>query len=173
MSDRILGTLVVALLLGLAAPAASQDENAPKPCSTPEARQFDFWVGEWDLSWGETGKGSNTIRPVLDGCVILEQFDGTPAIKLQGWSVSSYNQAAGKWKQTWVDNQGGYLDFTGSYHDGEMALSRETVIEGEDALQRMVWYNITQDELDWRWERSFDEGKTWEVNWRIHYRRKQ
>jgi hypothetical protein len=35
----------------------------------------------------------------------------------------------------------------------------------------MVWYNITDDEFDWIWERSDDGGETWDVKWQIKYKR--
>ena len=55
-----------------------------------------------------------------------------------------------------------------------MILSRDaTSPEGEAIKQRMVWYNIGADELDWNWDRSKDEGKTWETLWAIHYTRKK
>lgn len=31
------------------------------PRSAPEARQFDFWIGEWELTWDKGGKGFNII----------------------------------------------------------------------------------------------------------------
>ena len=57
------------------------DVNKPMPCSAPEARQFDFWLGEWDLTWGKDGRGKNVITSIYDGCVIQERFDGRP-----GWT---------------------------------------------------------------------------------------
>jgi len=142
-----------------------------KPCSAPEARQFDFWIGEWDAAWGDDGKGSNIITAALDSCVILENFDGTPSTELRGMSVSTFDARAGKWKQTWVDNQGGYLDFVGEFKDGKMILQRQAIIEGKDVQQRMVWHNIAGKEFDWNWERS-DDGEAWKVLWQIHYTRK-
>ena len=135
-------------------------------------RQFGFWLGEWALTWGEDGKGTNTITAVLDGRVIQEAFDGTPAIALKGLSLSVYNSVLGKWQQTWVDNSGGYLDFVGEFADGKMILSREATIQGKPVKQRMVWYNITENALDWNWERSNDGGNSWQVVWQIHYQRK-
>ena len=80
---------------------------------------------------------------------------------------------AGKWKQTWVDNEGGYLDFVGEFKDGQMILGRAAVRpDGTKALQRMVFKNITHNEFDWSWESSTDGGKTWQVQWPIHYKRK-
>ena len=87
---------------------------------SPELRQFDFWLGEWDLTWGESGRGINRITAVLDNRVIQEEFDGTPSTPLRGLSVSTYNAQMGKWQQTWVDNTGSYLDFVGEFVDGKM-----------------------------------------------------
>jgi hypothetical protein len=43
-----------------------------------EARQFDFWIGDWDAVWGDNARGTNVVRAVLDNAVILENFDGRP-----------------------------------------------------------------------------------------------
>ena len=139
----------------------------------PAASQFDFWLGEWELTWGDSGSGTNTITAILDSMVIAENFDGTPSMPLIGKSYSVYVERQGKWKQTWVDNSGGYLDFVGEFVDGKMIFSRDAARpDGTPVIQRMVWHNIAQDELDWNWEASTDGGMSWNVNWKIHYRRK-
>ena len=93
---------------------------------------------------------------------------------LRGKSVSIFDVRAGKWKQTWVDNEGGYLDFVGEFSDGQMILGREVSLpNGAKNLQRMVFKNISKDELDWSWEASSDGGKSWQVVWPIHYRRRE
>jgi hypothetical protein len=154
--------------------AFAQENETQKepPCSSPEAAQFDFWVGKWNLTWGDNGKGTNSIKKIMDGCVVQENFDGTPSIQLKGMSVSTFSKQLGKWQQTWVDNSGGYLDFIGEFQDGKMILSRDFVKDGKKFMQRMVWYNISENEFDWNWERSDDNGQTWNVLWKIHYKRK-
>lgn len=134
-------------------------------------RQFDFWIGDWEVTWGEDDRGVNRIRAVLSDHVILENFDGAPSIPFQGMSVSVYNHILNRWQQTWVDNQGGYLDFCGEFKDDRMILEREAIADGAPIRQRMVWYHIERDSLDWNWERSDDQGQTWKVIWKIHYRR--
>ncbi len=132
--------------------------------------QFDFWVGDWILSW-EGGTGRNRIRAVLDGAVILEEFSADPPEELRGMSVSTVSSETGDWRQTWVDNTSGYLDFRGGMRDGEMILEREGLAKGETIRQRMVWTDITSGALTWRWERSDDQGATWRTLWLISYRR--
>lgn len=149
----------------------------PNPCTIAQQKQFDFWVGDWDLSWpgpkaGEVLRGTNNVKRILDGCVVQESFSGQSAIPLRGTSLSTFDAGSGRWKQTWVDNQGAYLDFVGEFKEGSLALQREAVgPDGRKFLQRMVWKNIKADELDWSWEASHDEGKTWQVLWPIHYKR--
>jgi hypothetical protein len=131
--------------------------------------QFDFWLGEWDVSWGEDGKGTNHVKKILDGKVIHEDFN---APDLHGISHSVYDPERKLWCQTWVDNNGTYLDFTGKFEDGKMILSRDAIVRGEACKQRMVWFNIEAKKFDWNWERSDDGGETWRTLWQIKYRRK-
>jgi hypothetical protein len=138
----------------------------------PEARQLDFWVGEWNLTWPKDGKGTNSIAFAFDSAVIEEHFSGENSIPLRGLSVSVYGPQRGKWLQTWVDNDGSYLDLVGSFKNGKMVMQRKATVKGKEVLQRMVWKNITHDAFDWSWERSSDGGSTWQVVWPIHYARK-
>ena len=149
-----------------------------KPCSASEFRQFDFWVGDWDLTWpGPQGQpelhGHNRIERELNDCVIHEHFSDQAEPPFQGTSVSTYSPKLAKWQQTWVDNQGSYLDFTGEFKDGQMVLTRGFDQQGKRVMQRMVFKNIKADSLDWSWERSDDGGATWKVVWPIHYQRRR
>jgi hypothetical protein len=153
--------------------------QAKTPCKEPEQKQLDFWVGEWTLTWpGQNGSaeghGTNSIKRILDGCVVEETFSGEDSIHLRGHSVSIFDATDNKWKQTWVDNEGGYLDFTGGMQDGQMSFWRNvTRTDGAKSISRMVWRNVTRDSFDWSWESSKDGGKTWQVMWPIHYQRKK
>ena len=153
------------------------------PCSEPEYNQMDFWLGEWELrsmildTSSESGwnieKAGNTIRKILDGCVIEENFDGsTLEGGLVGRSYSTYRKNDGKWYQTWVDNNGSYLPFIGIFEDDRTIFRMERERDGKKFLSQMVFYNIEQNSLTWDWESSRDNGKTWNLLWRIEYSRK-
>ena len=113
--------------------------------------QFDFWLGEWDVTWGEERKGTNRIERILDGRIIQENFI-TP--DLHGMSVSSHDPERGLWCQTWVDSNGSYLEFTGKFEEDRMILRRNAIVRGKAGKQRMVWYDIRAGKLEWNWERS-------------------
>jgi hypothetical protein len=175
----VLAFAQIALAQASSATRTPQPSQPPNPCTLAEQKQFDFWVGTWDASWpgakeGEVDHGSNQITRVLDNCVVQENFNGGDSMHLRGMSVSLFDPRSNQWKQTWVDNEGGYLDFVGEFKDGRMVLSREVIRpDGTHLRQRMVCKNITPTDFDWSWESSTDAGKTWQVQWPIHYQRRQ
>lgn len=62
-------------------------QNNVIPCSAPEARQFDFWVGEWNLYSADTLTGTNKIYKIMDGCAVQENFE----IKNKGYTGKSWS----------------------------------------------------------------------------------
>lgn len=138
----------------------------------PPEKQLDFWIGAWEVSWGEGQRGSNLVQRVLDGQVIQEDFDGTPAISFRGHSVSVYSSQHRRWRQTWVDTEGNYWHFLGGWQGDRFVLMADDVDQDRPVKFRMVFYNIARDALEWVWERSDDDGKTWVVKWQIHYQRR-
>jgi len=131
---------------------------------------LDFWIGDWTVSWPD-GTGTNQIRRILDDRVVEEVFechaeDGA----LYGRSLSVLDTADGLWKQTWVDSSGAYLDFVGVLVDGRISFQRSAAADNS-VLQRMVWLDVRADSFRWEWQRSTDQGATWEVTWPLTYRR--
>lgn len=161
--------MTVATLVG-ALSAGAQDA-----CTAPEHRQFDFWIGTWTVRWIDDDKreqhGRNRIARAHDGCVIVEQFDGRPGTPLTGTSLSIWVPAEKQWRQTWVDNTGSHLAFTGGWADGRMTLTRTAPEHGANVMQRMVFRDIGADSLVWDWESSRDGGATWALKWRLRYER--
>lgn len=145
-----------------------------KPCTAPEASQFDFWLGDWSLFSADTITGLNSIQKVMDGCTIQENFS-SERINYIGKSWSVYSPQRKIWQQTWVDNQGAFIYLTGEFKDGVMTLSTaaRNMPNGKEMISRMRFYNITKDNFDWTWEATTDAGATWQPNWQIHYVRKK
>jgi hypothetical protein len=160
----LLATLLLAALV--------QPAHAVAP-----AELFDFWVGDWVLTWknanGSTGQARNRVGKILDGKVIEENFEGDASAppRLLGRSLSVLD-SSGHWRQAWADNQGGFFALTGG-SDGETRFFATDFKPVGDQLkgQRMRFYDIHPDSFDWDWEGSSDGGKTWTLIWRLHYQR--
>jgi len=137
-----------------------------------DGTELDFWIGAWAARWGENGRGTNRISRILNGRVVFEEFEGAGRQdRLVGRSFSVYDADRRLWRQTWVDDQGSYLDFSGERVDDWFAFHRRSPEVGPANEQRMVFRDIAADSFRWTWEASEDGGASWSVRWEIDYRR--
>jgi hypothetical protein len=129
---------------------------APRPCSTLEHRQFDFWIGEWDV-FGPKGTqvGKSRIELHGQGCYLLENWTGGSGV--EGKSLNMYDTSDKKWHQSWYDSSGSRLDLTGGIVDGKMVLS------SADGSQRITWTPNPDGSVRQLWESSADKGKTFTI----------
>jgi len=149
----------------------------PVPCQAAEFRQMDFWVGDWDLTWltpnGATKSGKNTVtRSAFGDCVITENFDGAPGNTLKGMSVSTYSKPHGQWRQSWVDNQGGYFSLHGGLQPDDSFILEMDRLNNKGPYSRMVFEDIKADSLVWRWQGKTKDEDKWADQWVIQYKRR-
>lgn len=143
------------------------------PCDAPEAHQFDFWIGSWEVRTPD-GKvaGTNRIEPVLGGCALQEHWVG--ARGMTGTSLNMYIPSKGQWHQTWVDDHGTLLLLDGAYKDGAMVLSGESKPapgSSTPTRQRITWSRLDGGDVRQLWEQSQDGGATWTVVFDGRYHR--
>ncbi|NIV94632.1 tetratricopeptide repeat protein [candidate division KSB1 bacterium] len=139
------------------------DKNS-RPCEyDPKHREFDFWVGEWDV-YNKRGQkvGTNIITKDLNGCLIFEHW--TSAGGGSGKSMNYYDPGDGKWKQNWVAAGGGVVRYEGEVKDGTMHFKGESIRrDGTKELARVVLEPISEGRVHHLIEHSKDGGKTWYV----------
>jgi hypothetical protein len=164
---------LIALFLSLAA-------SSQKPCSSPEYRQFDFWIGEWE-AFGINGKkaGDSKISLILDSCIILEEWTSATVsrgIRYAGKSFNTWNAATGQWQQTWVDNIGGSTEFLeGRYENNKIVFISRPFLASKDtmAIRRLSFYNLAPDRVRQHGEISKDNRVSWRTEYDLEYRRKK
>ena len=132
-----------------------------RPCSTPEHRQFDFWLGRWEVHAAarpDAPPAHNVITSQHDGCVIQESYRSPTGYT--GSSLNYYDPGDGRWHQTWMDNQGQPLVLSGGLQGSSMVLRSDP--EGSP-LNRITWTPSADGTVRQLWERSGDGGDTWKV----------
>lgn len=154
-------------------------QTSKLPCSLPEYRQFDFWIGEWEAYAPNGNKGGDSkISLMLDSCTILEEWTSTglqKGLRYAGKSYNMYNAAQKKWQQYWVDNTGSITEyFNGHYEDGKMIVQTDNQKVNDTLwlIQKMTFYNLGPDKVRQHGENSNDGGKTWTTSFDLEYRRK-
>lgn len=74
-------------------------------CLGPAYRQFDFWLGNWDVYADTTFVGTNQVERELGGCVVEENWIDPSGSR--GRSLNVYDRSTGRWSQMWVGSNGG------------------------------------------------------------------
>jgi hypothetical protein len=158
-----------------AANAAQASSTPAGPCKLrAENRQFEFWIGEWDVkqtqSEGGPSVGTSRIESLVSGCIILENWES------QGFSGKSWNffdVGSGKWRQIWLDVTGRKAEFSGEYKDGAMRFQGEAITaKAQKVRSRMTFFNLGPNKVRQFAERSTDDGKTWTTTVDFIYLRK-
>jgi hypothetical protein len=154
---RKFASLVSLVLFAMAALPAQT--NKPAPCSAPEHRQLDFWVGDWDAFDVDNQKevaARAHISSILEGCSVMEdyqQIDG-----LHGESFSAYDASRKVWHQTWVTNRGSLLVVEGKMEGNKLVLKGTDHIRKADI--RVTWEHDGNGVRETAVATN-DGGKTW------------
>jgi hypothetical protein len=137
-----------------------------KPCmSIPKAREFDFWLGEWEVyltSNLNARAGTNKITLSSSGCVIEENWEAFNGPH-QGMSMNYFDPADSTWNQKWAGSGQDIQEFyDGVYKDGTMQFKFDTTSPtGARIDGKLTFTNISPDRVRQHAQQSVDGGKTW------------
>jgi hypothetical protein len=163
--------LVVALVAGDAGRASGQTPPPQLTCDGAEYRQFDFWIGEWDVTVRGQPAGTSVITSREKGCLIHEQW--TAVRGGTGQSMNFYDRSDGKWHQVWVASNGSVLRFSGGLERGSLAYTSEARRpDGTKVLHRLVFTPNEDGTVRQHWTSSTDDGTTWTDAFDGLYRRR-
>jgi len=180
MKQLINKSIFIALMLPLStlaettAGADAAEETPPSPCEQDERfREFDFWVGEWDVHDSKgTLVGENSITSKERGCLLVENWQG--ARGSSGMSINYLDRITDEWVQIWHAAGGYQIDIRGGLTDNGMLL-RGTIHyigTGQTAPFRGLWTPMPDGRVRQFFEQSNDDGETWEPWFEGFYTRK-
>ena len=150
-----------------------------QPCKhDAHFREFDFWVGEWDVRpTGQPAAGPparNTVTLEDNGCVVMEHWSAPSGSTGQSFNI--FDRSYSEWRQTWVDNVGGQHDYRGHL------VGKNMVFEGTTPAPRgkmgrvptrLTFFNLGADSVRQYSEVSADSGKTWQPSYDLMYVRRR
>jgi hypothetical protein len=158
-------------IVALTISASISPAAPPAPCSAPESRQFDFWLGDWQVHKPDGSfAGLNRVTREYGGCVVHEHY--ATGKGYSGESLNAYDAARKVWHQTWVDDSGLLLTLEGRWNGTSMVL--EGVAPGADgamAKQRITWTPNKDGSVRQLWETADSKG-AWSVVFDGQYTKK-
>jgi len=151
------------------------------PCRyDPKYRQFDYWIGEWDVVPNGSAPGTppaeNIVTLEHGDCIVHEHWKGGST----GESFNLYDASRQAWFQTWVDSTGGMHEYRGGLDDsGNMAFTAELAPNPGQAADehgrvptRLTFFRLGPDQVRQLSEQSTDGGKTWQTAYDLIYTRR-
>ncbi len=172
-------------------PATAQPRKDKTPaCTAPEARQFDFWIGEWnvqnwqrnpqlpnDATWYDTGVATNRVYAILDGCAIVEHWMGRLSYAtVHGFSVRAYDPEKDQWVLVlyWPQANGGVFGtLEGIFQHGRGEFfNTYTNAQGQQVENRYSFSDISPDGFRWDAATSTDSRITWKPGWIMEFTRR-
>jgi hypothetical protein len=166
MAMSRLHTAVLVLAVAAAIPSA-----AHAACDSPAHREFDFWLGEWQVHTPD-GKlaGTNRISAGYKGCVVHERYDTGRGYS--GESLNAYDPVRKLWHQTWVDSDGLTLLLEGGLRNGSMVLEGSTAnAAGAPTRHGVSWTPNRDGSVRQLWESTGAKGD-WTIAFDGRYSRK-
>jgi hypothetical protein len=165
--------ILAAVLLLQQTPPQQTPPKLPPCDSRAEAKQFDFWVGEWDVFVNGKLAGSNRIEKILNGCVLQENWEpagGGGTGKSWNW----YDIGDRKWHQLWLASGGApQLSLSGGLKDGAMTYEGTSIgPAGATIHNRLQFSKLPDGRVRQFWQQSPDGGKTWTTAFDGEYRPK-
>lgn len=175
-----LSTFTAAAVVAAALPAwcetgGSDADRKARPCAySAEARQLDFWIGDWAVTSNGAPDGESHVEKILNECVLFENWTGVRGFL--GKSFSIWDGSRKEWRQTWVDTSGSLIEFHGAFADKRMRFVAEVIQVGPDGQpqntqQRLTFFDQAGTVRQFG-EQSTDGGKTWTVSYDLLYTRK-
>ena len=179
--------LTVAMHAAPPQPAAPTTQPKPFDCSAAEYRQFDFWIGEWDVVNNPATVPANTPPPAPgrkpasnvverahNGCVLIENWDDR--VGGTGQSFNIFDRVTRRWHQTWVDSNGGLHNYWGELKDGNMVLTGEVPLPPAARVQgrrtiRVSFMPMGPDKVR-QFSEALNSDGTWSVNYDLIYTRR-
>jgi hypothetical protein len=155
--------LILTSAIRLAAPG-------PDSCATNSAnRQLDYWLGTWKI--GSSGNAHSTVTLSLDKCLVVENWDGGRGH--YGQNVFGYSADDRSWYGLFADNEGRVHVFTSGKVASDTAAFEGTSRgpNGEAVLNRVKIIRLNPNSVEQTWEKSTDNGTSWNVAFRGEYSR--
>ena len=143
------------------------------PCAyQAESRQFDFWIGDWDVTdnlHGHGPAGTSHVEAILGQCVIFENWSGR--LGGNGKSFNAWNPDKQCWQQNWMDDAGHVTNYGDGHRSGGQLQFIAEPRPGQPAglTNRLTFFSLGPDHVRQLFDHSNDGGRTWVADVDLDY----
>jgi len=183
-TEQVSAPVSQVIKIRLPAPSLSQGKHS---MNDPQ-HDFDFFVGRWRIE-------NQRLRHRLQQSDDWEHFEASQEMRLLpggignyddflapswrpgfvGMSLRLFNPQTRLWSIYWLDNTNAGLDnagrlmppVVGKFENSIGIFECDDELDGKPIRVRYKWFDTNTETPRWEQAMSADQGKTWEVNWRM------
>jgi predicted enzyme related to lactoylglutathione lyase len=165
---------IVILCIGL--PISGLGQDTKSLTENAETHYYDFWPGTWyrvvngKMDTASTRfKVSRSVHPAAfeeEWRMVIDSTTTMRATALRAWDKTN-----SRWMYTWVSDNGLHQVWEGRKVDGNWYIYRPFDINGDKYLSRQAWIPATPNRLMRISEKSYDDGKTWQLRFKEYFER--
>jgi len=150
---------------------------------------FDFIFGDWTIynrklremtnpdcdEWVEFATTSHAEQIFGGGLAHFDHLTAGPDAPGGAWeglTLRQFDPTDGLWRIWWASTRNpGHLDppLSGRFTDGVGVFTGDDTLAGRPIKIRFHWTNPRPGQARWTQEFSYDEGKTWQLNWTMDF----
>lgn len=138
----------------------SQPVDKKCNCCKEEYKQFDFWLGEWEVYNLKGFKvGENLIVSIQDHCLIQENWKSD---SLTGTSYNFFDSKDKTWNQIYIDNLGTVLQLKGTFQNNKIILRSDKIKSSKANFfyyNQITWEKNNSGNVLQKWDIIDDSGK--------------
>lgn len=147
-------------------------------------KQYDFLKGDWDCQWIQYQEGKEASRfncdwsgkYTLEGTMFQDDFrmyNDNKQLIYAGTTLRTYVKSKKRWDMAFLASSSGHWpNFHGVWQENEMYITSQGVDAKGEHKTRIRFYDIQQGRFIWEMQKSYDDGKTWQLDSEIRAKRK-
>jgi hypothetical protein len=105
--------------------------------------------------------GKTEFASHLSNCVLQQTTRGRAGYEAKAFLA--YGRLVAQWRLTHVGSDGERVFLVGTTGTGTLTLEGSELVDGVPSVLRLTYAAVDADRVLQRWERSIDNGSTWET----------
>jgi hypothetical protein len=168
--------MVVASMMLASLPYRDADAQDAKPLVlVPEAHYYDFWLGDWyrvSDSARASAPSFRVTRSVHPAALHEIWYSRDEPGVASATALRAWDKTNQRWMFTWVSSNGLYQNWEGRKVGDHWYIYNRFDIEGDRYLSRQGFVPVSANRIMRVSEKSYDEGRSWQLRFREYYERR-
>ena len=144
---------------------------------TAELDKMKFLIGKWEFdaksrlpdSTFQSQVFYSNVEYIFSKNALKDDFcfkNAEGELVIYGSTIRSFDTKTGKWKMLWYNYNLSFItQMEGVFDDGKFHFTGKGIDEKGEYIERITFFDISEDRYSWKSDKSYDKGETWLKNY--------